>query len=135
MDMQPDKKKEYEMKLKVYALIFFLVSLCYASMARAEVDVPEKIKKVAPIYEGAKVVQSMQFEEGAQTTYEVSAERKEVVKFYKDTMQKKGWKVVMEMNMENNSMLNLTKDNLTLVVNTSVNQKGKTTVHLILQNK
>jgi hypothetical protein len=50
-------------------------------------------------------------------------------------MQKKGWKVVMEMNMENNSMLNLTKDNLTLVVNTSVNQKGKTTVHLILQNK
>jgi hypothetical protein len=104
-------------------------------MARAEVEVPEKIKKVAPIYEGAKVVQSMQFEEGAQTTYEVSAERKEVVKFYKDTMQNKGWKVVMEMNMENNSMLNLTKDNLTLVVNTSVNQKGKTTVHLILQNK
>lgn len=123
------------MKLKVYALIFFLVSLCFASMARAEVEVPEKIKKVVPIYEGAKVVQSMQFEEGAQTTYEVSTERKEVVKFYKDTMQKKGWKVVMEMNMENNSMLNLTKDNLTLVVNTSVNQKGKTTVHLILQNK
>lgn len=123
------------MKLKVYALIFFLVSLCFASTARAEVEVPEKIKKVVPIYEGAKVIQSMQFEEGAQTTYEVSTERKEVVKFYKDTMQKKGWKVVMEMNMENNSMLNLTKDNLTLVVNTSVNQKGKTTVHLILQNK
>ena len=123
------------MKLKVYALIFFLVSLCFASTARAEVEVPEKIKKVVPIYEGAKVIQSMQFEEGAQTTYEVSTERKEVVKFYKDTMQKKGWKVVMEMNMENNSMLNLTKDNLTLVVNTSVNQKGKTTVHLILQDK
>jgi hypothetical protein len=50
-------------------------------------------------------------------------------------MQEKGWKVVMEMNMENNSMLNLAKDNLTLVVNTSVNQEGKTTVQLILQNK
>ncbi|MBW1822435.1 MAG: hypothetical protein JRI92_11885 [Deltaproteobacteria bacterium] len=123
------------MKLKVYALLFFLASFCFASTARAEVEVPEKIKKVAPIYEGAKIVQSMQFEEGAQTTYEVSTERKEVVKFYKDTMQKKGWKVVMEMNMENNSMLNLTKDNLTLVVNTSVDQKGKTTVHLILQDK
>jgi hypothetical protein len=123
------------MKLKVYALIFLPLSLFFASMVLAEVEVPEKIKKVAPIYEGAKVVQSMQFEEGAQTTYEVSTERKEVVKFYKDTMQKKGWKVVMEMNMENNSMLNLAKDKLTLVINTSVNQKGKTTVHLILQDK
>jgi hypothetical protein len=123
------------MKLKVYALIFLPLSLFFASMVLAEVEVPEKIKKVAPIYEGAKIVQSMQFEEGAQTTYEVSTERKEVVKFYKDTMQKKGWKVVMEMNMENNSMLNLAKDKLTLVINTSVNQKGKTTVHLILQDK
>jgi hypothetical protein len=77
----------------------------------------------------------MQFEEGDQTIYEVSTERKQIVKFYKDTMQEKGWKVVMEMNMENNSMLNLAKDNMTLVVNTSVNQEGKTTVQLILQNK
>jgi hypothetical protein len=104
-------------------------------MAWAEVEVPERIKKVAPIYEGAKVVQSMEIAEGAQTIYEVSAERKEVVKFYKDTMQKKGWKVAMEMNMENNSMLNLAKGDLILVVNTSVNQKGKTTVQLVLQNK
>lgn len=123
------------MKLKVYALIFFLVSLCFASMAWAEVEVPERIKKVAPIYEGAKVVQSMEIPEGAQTIYEVSAEQKKVVKFYKDTMQKKGWKVAMEMNMENTSMLNLAKGDLILVVNTSVNQKGKTTVQLLLQNK
>jgi len=123
------------MKLKVYVLILLLVSLCCASMAWAEVEVPEKLTKVAPIYKGAKVLQSMQFEEGVQAIYEVSTDRKEVVKFYKDTMQKKGWKVVMEMNMENNSILNLAKDNLSLVVNTGVNQKGKTTVHLILQDK
>ena len=49
-------------------------------MAWAEVEVPEKLTKVAPIYKGAK-------------------------------------------------------DNLSLVVNTGVNQKGKTTVHLILQDK
>jgi hypothetical protein len=104
-------------------------------MAWAEVEVPEKIEKVVPIYKGAKIVQSMQFEEGAQVVFEVSTERKEVVKYYKDTMQKKGWKVVMEMNMENNSMLNLAKDNLSLVVNTGLNQQGKTTVHLILQDK
>jgi len=130
-----DKRKEYDMKLKVYVLILLLVSLCCASMAWAEVEVPEKLTKAAPIYKGAKVLQSMQFEEGVQATYEVSTDRKEVVKFYKDTMQKKGWKVVMEMNMENNSILNLAKDNLSLVVNTGVNQKGKTTVHLILQDK
>ncbi|MGD2188118.1 MAG: hypothetical protein PVI71_18450 [Desulfobacterales bacterium] len=123
------------MKLKVNAWILFFVSLCFVSMAWAEVEVPEKIEKVVPIYKGAKIVQSMQFEEGAQVVFEVSTERKEVVKYYKDTMQKKGWKVVMEMNMENNSMLNLAKDNLSLVVNTGLNQQGKTTVHLILQDK
>jgi hypothetical protein len=123
------------MKLTIKALTFFLVNLFIASMVWAEVEVPEKIRQVAPIYKNAKVIQSMQFEEGDQTIYEVSTERKQIVKFYKDTMQEKGWKVVMEMNMENNSMLNLTKDNMTLVVNTSVNQEGKTTVQLILQNK
>jgi hypothetical protein len=123
------------MKPIINASTFFFVSLLIASMAWAEVEVPEKIKKAAPIYKDAKVIQSMQFEEGAQTIFEVSAERKEVVKFYKDTMLEKGWKVVMEMNMENNSMLNLAKDNLTLMVNTSVNHEGKTTVQLVLQNK
>ncbi|MGD9134112.1 MAG: hypothetical protein PVF78_10725 [Desulfobacterales bacterium] len=123
------------MKLTIKALTFFLVNLFIASMVWAEVEVPEKIRQVAPIYKNAKVIQSMQFEEGDQTIYEVSTERKQIVKFYKDTMQEKGWKVVMEMNMENNSMLNLAKDNMTLVVNTSVNQEGKTTVQLILQNK
>ena len=123
------------MKPTIKALTFFLVSLFIASVVWAEVEVPEKIIKVAPIYKNAKVIQSMQFEEGDQTIYEVSTEQKQIVKFYKDTMQEKGWKVVMEMNMENNSMLNLAKDNMTLVVNTSVNQEGKTTVQLILQNK
>lgn len=123
------------MKPTIKALAFFLVSLFIASMVWAEVEVPEEIKKVAPIYKNAKVIQSMQFEEGAQTIYEVSAKRKEIVKFYKETMQERGWKVVMEMNMENNSMLNLAKDNMTLVVNTSLNQEGQTTVQLILQNK
>ena len=61
--------------------------------------------------------------------------QKEVVKFYKDTMQKKGWKVVMEMNMENNSILNLAKDNSTVVVNARVDQDGQTTVHLVLEEK
>lgn len=121
------------MKLKVHALMFFLASLGFVSMAWADVDVPEEIKKVAPIYEGAKIIQSMEMEGGAQVIFEVSAKPKEVVKFYKDAMKKKGWKVVMEMNMENNSMLNLGKNNLTLVVNAGLGQKGKTSVQLLLQ--
>ena len=39
------------------------------------------------------------------------------------------------MNMENNSVLNLAKDNLTVVVNTRVDQDGQTTVHLVLEDK
>ena len=125
------------MKLKVYVSILLLVGLGFISKAWAEVEVPERIKNVAPVYmeNKAKIITAVQFEEGAQIVYEISTERKEVVKFYKDTMQKKGWKVVMEMNMENNSILNLAKDNLNLMVNTGASPEGKTTVQLVLQDK
>jgi uncharacterized protein (AIM24 family) len=103
-------------------------------MAWGQVEVPEKIKKIAPIYKGAKVLQSMQLQEGAQVILEVQASPKEVITFYKDTMQKKGWNVVMQMDMQNNSMLNLAKDNMNLLINASTDQEGKTTVQLLLQS-
>jgi hypothetical protein len=39
----------------------------------------------------------------------------------------------MQMDMENNSMLNLAKDNTSLVINASAEQEGKTMVQLILK--
>ena len=122
------------MKLKVYAFLFFLISLSFVSMAWAAVEVPKRMQGVVPIYEKAKIVQAMEAEEFAQVVYRVSTEIKKVIKWYKDIMLKKGWKVVMEMNMENNSVLNLAKDDLTVVVNTRVDQDGQTTVHLVLED-
>lgn len=122
------------MKPKVCASISILFSLFLASMAWGQVEVPEKIKKIAPIYKGAKVLQSMQLPEGAQVVFEVQASPKEVVTFYKDAMQKKGWSVVMQMDMQNNSILNLAKDDMNLVINASADQEGKTMVQLLLQN-
>ena len=121
------------MKPKVCGLISILVGLFFSTMVWGQVEVPETIKKIAPIIKGAKVVQSMQFQEGVQVVLEVPSSPKEVVVFYKDTMQKKGWNVVMEMNMQNNSMLNLAKDNMNLMINASTNQKGETMVQLLLQ--
>jgi hypothetical protein len=121
------------MKLKVYALVFIIVSLCFASMAWG-VKVPARMEKV-PIYEGATILQANEAKEFVQVVYAVSTELKKVLKWYKDIMQKKGWKVVMEMNMENNSILNLAKDNSTVVVNASVDKEGQTTVHLVLEDK
>jgi hypothetical protein len=121
------------MRAKVYALIMVFVSGIFSSMALAEVEIPEAIKKVAPIYEGAKVIQSMQIQEGAQAIIEVQATPKEVITFYKDAMQQRGWKVVMQMDMEKNSMLNLAKNNTSLVVNASAEQEGKTMVQLLLK--
>ena len=122
------------MKLKVYAFLFLLISLSFVSMAWAAVEVPKRMQGVVPIYEKAKIVQAMEAEEFAQVVYRVSTEIKKVIKWYKDIMLKKGWKVVMEMNMENNSVLNLAKDDLTVVVNTRVDQDGQTTVHLVLED-
>ncbi|UCH21374.1 MAG: hypothetical protein JSU83_23220 [Deltaproteobacteria bacterium] len=76
----------------------------------------------------------MQLPEGAQVVFEVQASPKEVVTFYKDAMQKKGWSVVMQMDMQNNSILNLAKDDMNLVINASADQEGKTMVQLLLQN-
>jgi hypothetical protein len=123
------------MKAKVCALLIVFVSGIFSSMALGEVEAPEAIKKVAPIYKGAKVIQAMQFEEGAQAILEVQATQKEIITFYKDTMQQKGWKVVMQMDIENNSMLNLAKDNKTLVINASAEEAGKTMVQLILKTE
>ena len=128
-----ERKKGKNMKTKFSALISILFCLFISPTAWGQVEAPETIKKIAPIIKGAKVVQSMQFQEGAQVVLEVSSSPKEVVVFYKDTMQKKGWNVVMQMDMQNNSMLNLAKDNMNLMVNASTNQKGKTMVQLLLQ--
>ena len=122
------------MKLSVYALIFFLVSLCFVSMAWAAVPVPPSMQHI-PIPGEAEVVQAMEAEEFVQVVYRVSMEIKKIITWYKDKMLKKGWKVVMEMNMENNCVLNLAKDNSTLVVNTRVDQDGQSTVHLVLEKK
>lgn len=124
------------MKHKVYALIFFIVSLCFAPTASEAVDVPDSfINAEVPLYEGATILQAMQTEEFAQVVYAVSTELQEVFQWYKDIMQERGWKVVMEMNMENNSILNLAKDNSAVVVNARVDQDGQTTVHLVLEDK
>ena len=124
------------MKPKVYALIFFVVSFCLASTTWVgAVEVPKIVEENAPFYEGAKVVQAMETKEFAQVVYTVSEELKKVVKWYKDLMQKEGWNIVMEMNMENNSMLNLAKDNLTLVVNGRADPGGQTTIHLVVEAK
>jgi hypothetical protein len=128
-----DRKRGKNMKTKFSALISILFCLFITSTAWGQVEAPETIKKIAPIIKGAKVVQSMQFQEGAQVVLEVSSSPKEVVVFYKDAMQKKGWNVVMQMDMQNNSMLNLAKDNMNLMINASTNQKGKTMVQLLLQ--
>ena len=122
------------MKLKVHSLIIFLISLCFVSMAWATVPVPNSMQDI-PIPPKAKPVQAMEAEEFAQVVYRVPMEIKKIITWYKDKMLKKGWKVVMEMNMENNCVLNLAKDNSTLVVNTRVDQDGQSTVHLVLEEK
>lgn len=123
------------MRAKVCVLIIVFVSGIFSSMALGQVEAPEEIKKVAPIYKGAKVIQAMQFQGGAQAVLEVQATPKEVITFYEDTMQQKGWKVVMQMDTENGSMLNLAKDNASLVINASAEEAAKTMVQLLLKTE
>jgi hypothetical protein len=121
------------MKAKVCLATIVLASAMFTSMASGEVALPEEIKKIAPIYKGAKVVQSMQMQGAVQAIFEVQAKPREVITFYKDAMEKKGWKVVMEMDMENTSMMNLAIDNNNLMVNATAKEGEKTVLQLILK--
>lgn len=121
------------MKAKIRVVIIVLLSGIFASMAFAEVDVPEEIRNVVPIYEGAKAVQSMKLEGAVQVVFELQTSPKEVITFYKNTMQGKGWNVVMQMEMERASMINLSKDNTNLMLNATADQKEKTMLQIILK--
>ena len=71
---------------------------------------------VVPIYEGAKVTNSMNMGNGTIVEMESSASPAEIVSFYKKTMTGKGWSVLMEMARDKKATLMLKKDNQQLMI-------------------
>lgn len=123
------------MKPKNYVLIILLFVVSFISETFAQVEAPEGIKNLVPVYQGAKVIHSMQMQGAAQAIYEVQAGPKEIITYYKDIMQPKGWKVVVEMDMENTSMTSLTKDDANLVFTATDDKGEKTMLQILLKTK
>jgi hypothetical protein len=123
------------MKAKNYVIIMVLFSAIFISKAYAQVEVPEEILNTVPIYQGAKVIQSMQMQGSVQAVFEVHAGPKAVITYLKDAMQQRGWNVVMQMDMENTSMATLTKDNVSLMFNAFANQGEKTRFQILLETE
>jgi hypothetical protein len=123
------------MKTKINVLIIVLCGVLFISNTFAQVDVPEGLKNIVPIYEGSKVIHSMQMQGASQALFEVQASPKEIISYYKGIMQQRGWKVVVEMDMENTSMTNLSKDDASLVINAAANKGEKTMLQILLKMK
>jgi hypothetical protein len=123
------------MKTKIYVLLIVLFGVLFISNTFAQVDVPEGLKNIVPIYEGSKVIHSMQMQGASQALFEVQASPKEIISYYKSIMQQRGWKIVVEMDMENTSMTNLSKDDASLVINAAANKGEKTMLQILLKMK
>jgi outer membrane murein-binding lipoprotein Lpp len=120
------------MKNKIHILICAVFCSVCLLAGCAQEDLLSKMKKIVPIFEGARVLESkMPTEKMSVIMMEVEASKasqKEILDFYKDAMTKQGWEVKSLKDYgEDGSVMELAKENLgTLSVVTITKKTGKT---------
>jgi hypothetical protein len=106
--------------------------LLVAGMAWAQVELPQAIKDVAPLYPGANVEMALNTSDGAHASFTTKDTPKQVVEFYKKALTGKGWKMEMEMAQGSSQMTVFTKGKQSMQVIADGPSPGKTTVALNL---
>jgi len=107
------------MKRTVFALLLWAIAL--VGVASAEVSMPEGLKNI-PLPSGAKVVTAVNQSNTQMAALEASGDTKKIKEFYKEKLQKDGWKVEMEMEQNDMAILSFGKDQEKLVI--AANKKG-----------
>ena len=107
-----------------------------ASTAGADVDIPEELKKVVPIYpEIIRVFEKMDLENGIGVIMAVNGSPLEVVDFYKKGMTEKKWEIVAERKDETGGTAGLLmkKEDERIQVSARKRPSGGSTVILTLR--
>jgi outer membrane murein-binding lipoprotein Lpp len=120
------------MKNKTFVLICaFFYSVCLLAGCAQQEDVLSKMKKIVPVFEGARILASkMPSEKMSIIMMEVEASKasqKEILNFYKNAMTKQGWKLKNLTKHHKGSVMELVKKDLgTLTVLTMIEKTKKT---------
>jgi hypothetical protein len=115
--------------------LVFGVFVAMVGIAWAQVEFPQVLKDVAPLYPGAKVEMALNTDDGSHASLTTKDSPKQVVEFYKKTVTDKGWKVEMEMAQGSGQMIFFSKGKQSLQVIADGSSPGKTTVALNLGKK
>ncbi|MGD9243576.1 MAG: hypothetical protein PVH36_01510 [Desulfobacterales bacterium] len=120
------------MKNKTHVLICAVFCLVCLLSGCAQENLLSKMKKIVPIFEGARILESkMPTEKMSVIMMEVEASKasqKEILDFYKDAMTKQGWELKSHKDYgKNGSVMELIKEDLgTLSVVTIMKKTPKT---------
>jgi hypothetical protein len=107
---------------RVWSLLLFWV-LALVGTAMADVSLPDGLKNV-PQFPNSKVVAAISQGNGEMATLEAPGTPQQIKVFYKENLPKAGWKIEMEMEQPELSIVSCAKDQLKLVVAANKKSEG-----------
>jgi hypothetical protein len=110
-------------------ITLFLLILCAASPLAA-MELPSKLAAMT-VYSGSKIVQVMDMGNSAMAILEVKAGSQALVKFYKQEMQGKGWKIAFQGELEDSAVIHFTKGSETIQISTDKSEEGLTSYQMV----
>ncbi len=116
-------------------IVSILLIVFAASAARSQPAIPDNIREVSPEISGQKVLLAFSSDDGDHVTLEIPGRYTEVAEVYKNHFVDRGWKVEMEMSMEDTRMLSFSRDGRTLSIMVARSDEESASVNLNLERR
>lgn len=91
-----------------------ILTVSISVTASGQINLPKGLRGILPIYPGAKVVLSQDWDGGSQAIIETGDELKAVVIFFRKALAYQGWSVVSKMALEKRITIVFSKANLVM---------------------
>lgn len=91
-----------------------ILTLSFSVTASDKINLPKGLEGVLPIYPGAKIVLSQDWDGGSQTFTETRDEMKAVVIFFRKALAYQGWSIVNKIALEKRITIVFSKANLVM---------------------
>ncbi len=116
-------------------ILSLLLVIAAASAARSQPAIPENIREVIPEISGQKVLLAFSSEDGDHATLEIPGRYAEVAGTYKNHLVDRGWKVEMEMSLEDTRMLSFSRDGQTFAIIVARSGEDSASVNINLERR
>jgi hypothetical protein len=116
----------------IAATITFAISM---KIATAEMDFPEIIEKEVAVYPNAKIIQTLTASGTVMVMMEVGDNPDQVLAFYKKELTGNGWTIMTEVKQPGHTTLMSEKGMRNILIDSSLDQSGKSMVSLTLTPK